>query len=80
MLSSEVGDLLPTQGTTVLAFPDPLLDALSVEDVLLVAVKRRDKVVAQEVAPTDGALPPQTTHTFIKPAFLLLLCLLVLEL
>ena len=60
--TSQVGDLHTAEGTTVLALADPLLDALGVEDVLLVAVEGRDEVVAEEVAPADGALTPKSTH------------------
>ena len=72
--------MLATEGTAVLALADPLLDALGVEDVLLVAVERGDEVVAQEVAPADGALPPQPAHALVQPRLLLKRRLLVLEL
>ena len=76
---SQVGDLLAAEGAAVLTLTNPLLNALRVEDVQLVAVERRDEVVAQEVAPADGALAPQAAHAVVQPALFLVLRLLVLE-
>ena len=65
--------------TAILSFPDPLLNALGVEDVLFVTVERRYEVIAQEIAPADGALAPKTALTLVETAiFLLDLSLLVL--
>ena len=58
--------------TAILSLPDPLLNALSVEDVLFVTVERRHEVIAQEVAPADGALAPKATLTIVDAAILLL--------
>lgn len=80
LVLSEVGDLLPAEGTAVLAFSDPLLDALCVEDMLVVAVKCGHEIVSKEVAPANWALSPEAARAFIHATFLLLLCLLVLEL
>ena len=80
---SQVCNALTAQRAAILALPNPLFDALRVEDVLLVAVKRRDEIVAQEVAPADGALAPQAVLALVKvlgAVFLLLLGLLMLEL
>ena len=56
----------------ILSFPNPLLNALSVEDVLFVTVERRHEVIAQEIAPADWALAPKTTLTIVDTAILLL--------
>ncbi len=58
VVSSEIGNGLAAKWTAILTFPAPLLNALCVENVLFVTVERRDKVIAQEVAPADGALEP----------------------
>ena len=74
--------MLAAQRTAVLSFADPLLDALGVENVKLVAVQRRHEVVTLEVAPADGALAPQPGLARVGPAAVLfrMLRLLVLEL
>ena len=56
---------MATERTAILALSNPLLDALCVEDVLLVAVKRRHKVVAIEIAPANRALAPESTNGFV---------------
>ena len=58
--------------TAILSFPDPLLNALGVEDVLFVTVERRYEVIAQEIAPADGALAPKTTLTIVDATIFLL--------
>ena len=63
-----------------MATSDPLLDALCVEDMLLITVQRRHKVVSQEVTPADGALSPEATHAFVEASLLFHLRLFVLEL
>ena len=60
LIVSQVCNSLSAQGTAVLSLSDPLLNALSVEYVHLVAVQSGDKVVAKEVWPANGTLPPQT--------------------
>ena len=74
--------MLAAQRTAVLSFADPLLDALGVENMELVAVQRGDEVVTLEVAPADGALAPEPGLARVgAPAVLLrMLRLLVLEL
>ena len=73
--------MLAAKWTTVLTFADPLLNALSVKDVLFVTVKRRHEVIAEEIAPADRALAPQPTGTFVQILALFAeLSLLVLEL
>ena len=63
----------------ILSFSDPLLNALCVEDVLFVTVERRHEVIAQEIAPADGALAPKAALTIVDTTILLLdLSLLVL--
>ena len=58
--------------TAILSLPDPLLNALSVEYVLFVTVERRHEVIAQEIAPADGALTPKTALTIVDATILLL--------
>ena len=53
--------MLTTEWTTVLTFSNPLLDALSVEDMHLVAVQACHEVVPLEVAPADWTLLPEST-------------------
>jgi len=53
------------------------------EYVLLVAMKRRDEIVAQEVTPANRALTPQAILAFVQilgTVFLLLLGLFMLKL
>ena len=56
-----------------MATSDPLLDALCVEDMLLVTVQRGHEVITTEVAPADGTLPHETILALIKTRILLLL-------
>lgn len=80
---SEVCNLLAAQWAAVLSFADPLLNALSVENMQFVAVQCRDEIVAQEVAPADRALAPQASLAVVGPGAALplrMLRLLVLEL
>ena len=58
--------------TAILSFSDPLLNALCVEDVLFVAVECRHEVIAQEIAPADGALAPKAGLAIVDAAMLLL--------
>ena len=73
---SQIGNGHAAERATVLAFPNPLLDALGVEDVLIVAVQRRNEVVAQEVTPADGTLAPQPGLALVEARVALLLFLL----
>ena len=66
LASSKICNALTAEWATVLPFSNPLLDALSVEDVLLIAMESCHEVVAKEVAPADGTLPPQATHALIQ--------------
>ena len=66
LASSKICDALTAEWAAVLSFSNPLLDALSVEDVLLIAMESCHEVVAEEVAPADGTLSPQATHTLIQ--------------
>jgi len=74
--SSQIGNGHAAERATVLAFPNPLLDALGVEDVLIVAMQRRNEVVAQEVTPADGTLTPQPGLALVEARVALLLFLL----
>ena len=51
-----VEDILPAQRAAVLSFPDPLLDAFRVEEMLLVAVEACDVLTILEGLPANNAL------------------------
>ena len=77
---SDVCNACAAKRAAILSTTNPLLDALSVEDVLLITVQRCHEVVAHEVTPADRALSPDTTLTLVESSFFLLRRLLVLEL
>ena len=56
-----------------MATSDPLLDALCVEDMLLVTVQRGHEVITTEVTPADRTLPHETILALIKTRILFLL-------
>ena len=68
---SEIGNCHAAQWAAVLPFANPLFDALCVEYVFLIAVKRSDEVVTQKVAPADGALTPEATHAVVRAGLFL---------
>ena len=51
-----VEDILSAQRAAVLSFPDPLLDAFRVEEMLLVAVEACDVLTILEGLPANNAL------------------------
>lgn len=71
-LSSEIGNSVAAKRAAILSFPNPLLNALCVKDVLFVAVECRHEVIAQEIAPADRALAPKTGLTVVYATILLL--------
>ena len=55
-ISTEVGNLLATERTRVMAFSDPSLNALRVVEVSLVTYQWSYFILLHELYPTDGAL------------------------
>lgn len=53
---SDVSDLLPTEGTAVVAFSDPSFDAFGMVQVSFVANQRCYLIVCYKVCPANSAL------------------------
>ena len=64
--TSKICNAHTAEWATVLPLANPLLDALRVEDVLFVAVKRSHEIVAQEVTPANRTLFPQAAHALVQ--------------
>ena len=67
---SDIRDHFAAKWTAILSFSDPLLNALCVEDVLFVTVERRHEIIAQEIAPADGALTPEAVLAIVNTSTL----------
>ena len=72
MSKSEIGDGVAAKRAAILSFPDPLLNALCVEDVLFITVECRHEVVAKEITPAYRALAPKAALTIVDATILLL--------
>ena len=73
---SEISNGLAAKWATILPLSNPLLDTLRVENMLFIAVKRGNEIVAKEVTPADGTLTPQARLALVQASarLLLLLC------
>ena len=77
---SKVSNCTSAEWTAILTLSNPLLNALSVEDVLLITEQCCDIIIALKLAPTYRTLAPQSS-IFSGGSLILLLFLglLVLE-
>jgi len=75
-VNSKVRNWQSTQRAGVMTFPDPLLDASSVENVFVVADQRSHHLVLLKFTPADRTIFPKT---IFFQAFLACLSLLLLE-